>query len=373
MALGTLGILIYENGRIPQRDKRQYYLAFLLIALSALAEWTGSQLNGRENLPVWPLLIAKCADYILMPMAAWAMAGQMRFRNRWHTLLRWLLIGNTVFQILSCFFGWMVQIDAHNRYSHGPLYIVYIVFYIVIIFLVGVKFYLYGKTFRRQNRVSLYASLLLVVCGISMQEIVGGECRTAYIAITLGVVLLFIHDTEFSQMSADEHMQEQWIRISTDAMTGLLSRYAYAETLSRYDAQRPPADLAVFSIDLNGLKTVNDTLGHTAGDELICAAARCVATVFSDSGRCFRTGGDEFVVVANMQKPQAEEALERLSREAAAWSGEGAKEMTLAAGCALAADFPGLSAEKLVIEADKAMYAAKSKYYRESGKDRRRR
>ena len=260
MALGVLCILVHENGRIKKERKQLYYLTYLLIALSALSEWAGIQLDGVEGLPKWPLLLAKCADYILTPIAGGALSLQMKRQSIWHRILDGLLAANTLFQLPACILGWTVQVDAHNHYSHGPLYIVYVLVYVAVIMLVAVQFFLYGKTFRRQNRMSLYASLALVICGIALQEAVGSECRTAYISLVLAVALMFIHDGEFSQMRADDHIQEQWIQISTDPLTGLLSRYAYGEALRRYAADGElPGRLAVFSIDVNGLKTVNDT------------------------------------------------------------------------------------------------------------------
>ena len=50
-------------------------------------------------------------------------------------------------------------------------------------------------------------------------------------------------------------------------------------------------------MDLNGLKKANDTLGHSAGDELICAAANCMKFAFASYGKIYRIGGDEFVVL----------------------------------------------------------------------------
>ena len=50
------------------------------------------------------------------------------------------------------------------------------------------------------------------------------------------------------------------------------------------------------TIDINGLKVVNDTLGHAAGDELICGAADCISKTFEKSGTCYRTGGGGGVV-----------------------------------------------------------------------------
>jgi len=372
MALAVLCILVRENGRISKKNKRLFYLTYLLIALSALCEWTGLQLDGVESLPSWPLRVAKCADYILTPMAGGALVRQMNLRNRWYRVLTAILTANTVFQIICCFTGWTVRIDAHNHYSHGPLYGVYICIYLTVIALLIIEFVLYGKAFHRQNRGSLYAIMVLIFAGIAAQELLGNQARTSYITLTLGAALLFIHYSEFSQMTSDDLLRKQEIQISTDALTGMLNRYAYAKALENYDAaDRLPDAFAAFSIDIDGLKTANDMLGHAVGDELICGAAMCINRVFEGTGRCFRTGGDEFIVFADMDRKQADAALARLAAESNRWSGAVIKQLHLAAGYALAGDHAGISAEKLVIEADRAMYADKSRYYRESGEDRR--
>jgi len=372
MALAVLCILVRENGRIPKENKRLLYLTNLLIALSAMAEWTGLQLDGVESLSAWPLRIAKCADYILTPMAGGALVRQMNLRNRWYRMLISVLTANAVFQIVCCFTGWMVRIDAHNHYSHGPLYGIYICAYLVVIALLIIEFILYGKEFRRQNRVSLYAIMIFIIAGIAAQELLGSEHRTSYMALTLGSALLFIHYSEFYQMSSDDRLREQEIQISTDALTGMLNRYAYVKTLECYNAaDRFPENLAAFSIDINGLKSINDEFGHAVGDELICGAAMCINKVFEGTARCFRTGGDEFVVFARLDRTQADAALARLAEESEHWSGNVIKHLRLAAGYALAIDHAGISAEKLVIAADRAMYAEKERYYRESSENRR--
>ena len=372
MALLVLCILVHENGRIKKETKRLFYLTYLLIAVSALAEWTGLQLNGIESLPKWPLQVAKCADYILTPMAGGALIQQMNLRNRWGKVLSVILAGNALFQVISCFGGWMVRIDDSNHYSHGPLYGVYIAVYLSVIMVILIDFALYGKKFQKQNRTSLFAIMILIFTGIAAQELLGSEYRTSYIALTIGAAFLFIHYSEFSQMVSDDRLREQEIQISTDALTGMLNRYAYAKALDSYDAAEVlPEDLAAFSIDINGLKTANDTFGHAVGDELICGAAACIRQVFGQVGHCYRTGGDEFIVFANLKKEQADEALARLVEQSHYWVGTGIKKLHLAAGYALAKDYPGISAEKLVIEADRAMYTEKSVFYRESGNDRR--
>jgi diguanylate cyclase (GGDEF)-like protein len=372
MALGVLCILVWENSWIPAGDKRRFYLTYGIIALAAFAEWTGIQLNGNERFPTWLLSLVKCVDYICTPMVGGAVVAQMKLRNRWSRALMILLVGNAVFQVAASFNQWMVVIDGGHHYSHGPLYTGYIILYLLVIALTGVEFLVYGQAYRRQNRASLYSVLLLVVVGIGIQEISGGQYRTAYIALTMGVALMFIHYTEFYQLASDEHIHRQRGQLMTDALSGAHSRYAYMKELEEYRKMAwIPDDLAAFTVDINELKTVNDTVGHDAGDELIVAAARCLEKAVGDAGKCYRTGGDEFVVLARMDKEQAESALQRLQAEANQWKGKDIKHLSLSAGYALAKEHQGLPIEKIIKEADQAMYAAKAEYYRKKGSDRR--
>ena len=374
LSLGALCILIRENDRVPARDKRLLYLTYGLIALSALAEWCGVQLDGRANLPVWVLRAVKCVDYILTPMAGGALVIQMGVRRYRRTALLVILLANALLQLAGAFTGWMVEIDGWGRYSHGPLYPLYMGVCGAIIVLVVIEFIAYGQSFRRQNRKSLYAIMLLVIGGIVGQEALPSRPRIAYIALTVSAALMFIHYSEFYSQKQDEFLETQRVQLDTDALTGVFSRHAYNHALKELDAVgRLPEDLVAFTIDINGLKQVNDSLGHEAGDELIIGATRCITGVLDDEDRCFRTGGDEFVVLGSMSGEEAEGLLYRLRRDASRWQGKKVKRLSLAAGYALAKDRADMPAEKLVREADLAMYAAKAAYYRQNGVDRRRR
>ena len=82
MALGVLCILVHEISWICKEDKHLFYLTYGIVALSALAEWLGVQLNGNTAVPVWVLSAVKCIDYILTPMAGGAIVAQMKLKNR---------------------------------------------------------------------------------------------------------------------------------------------------------------------------------------------------------------------------------------------------------------------------------------------------
>ncbi|WP_024865090.1 GGDEF domain-containing protein [Butyrivibrio sp. FCS014] len=86
---------------------------------------------------------------------------------------------------------------------------------------------------------------------------------------------------------------------NTDSMTGVRNKHAYMETEAQLNSwiREGAADkLALVVCDINGLKYVNDTQGHAAGDELIKDACSLICNVFSH-GSVYRTGGDEFVVL----------------------------------------------------------------------------
>ena len=371
-ALIVLCVLVHDNTRITKKRKTIFYLTYLLIGLAAAAEWVGLQLNGNDALPHWLLLTVKCIDYILTPLAGAAFIRQLEQRNRGFTILNTILIGNTVFQIIAAFFGWMVTIDGNNCYSHGPLYFIYIIIYLSVVAIVIAEFWIYGKGFPKQNRYSLYSVMMLVLIGILAQEILGGEYRTAYFSMAFGASMLYIHYLEYVQIDDEDHINKQRALLNRDSMTGLLSRYAYSNALNKFDKHDSlPDDLVAFSIDINGLKTVNDTYGHAAGDELICGAAKCIQKVFSPYGFCYRTGGDEFIVLAYAGYNHAEALVHQLADEAAAWDGKLIHTLSLSVGYALASDHKNVSAEKLIIFADEKMYADKDRFYQRPENSRR--
>lgn len=374
LTLVVLTILVYENGRLTKKMKIRFYETYAMIMVSMLAEWAGVAMNGA---PAWTMgihAVLKCVDYIVTPVAGVLFARQVSVRDGWgkSKKLLFILLFNIILEISSIFTGWTFYIDEHNVYYHGPFYLVYVIIYCISIGYVILEFRLYGKQFKKKNVVSLYAIITLSCIGIGLQELVGSNIRTSCLALMLGSVLLFIHFSEFQQQLNDEKMKHQKMLVETDALTGLFSRYAYIETLDKYGQEESlPSDLVVFSIDVNGLKTVNDTLGHEAGDELIRGAAECIFWAFGDYGKCFRTGGDEFIAIVRMEQRQIERVQKTLARAANGWHGEKIGKLSISVGYALAKEHPGMTVEKMVNVADKMMYKNKADYYQRTGMDRR--
>ncbi len=202
-------------------------------------------------------------------------------------------------------------------------------------------------------------------------DVVSGWFRAQYITVdsTLdGIPNVVIYTTR--NVDEEKRREEHLIRISmTDEMTRLFNRRCYDEDLREYRQGMLSEDFVLFSIDVNGLKTVNDTKGHSAGDELIKGAADCLALSVGNKGKVYRTGGDEFMAVIHTDDP--EKMRGSIMEKAAEWHGIYTEEITLSIGYAAHRDRPDDSIDTLEHAADADMYAQKEKYYQEHGIERR--
>ena len=101
------------------------------------------------------------------------------------------------------------------------------------------------------------------------------------------------------ELQQKEQLQSVTRMAYKDALTSVQSTYAYMENENRLNQmikENAALKFAVVSCDVNGLKMVNDTQGHQAGDELLLAASKLICDSYSHSP-VFRIGGDEFVVI----------------------------------------------------------------------------
>lgn len=146
---------------------------------------------------------------------------------------------------------------------------------------------------------------------------------------------------------------------SHDALTGLYNRGYFEEEMTRMaHSRRLPISIVV--ADLDGLKETNDTLGHTAGDELLKHAARVLRSSFREEDMIARIGGDEFAVLLPQSNAVvAEEAIARLRQNITALNASGVTPpLHLSLGTATAASGDVLM--ETLTSADAAMYADKS-------------
>ena len=370
MALAALTVLVWENGRITREKKKVFLRAYFVVLIVALAEWMGVILNGAPGSTRELHIAVKCLDYCFTPFLGLLFIQQVMTGNRITKMLYVLLAANILLQIISAFTGWTYYVDADNYYYHGSYYLIYIIIYIISFLSAVVQFIIYGQKFSRQNRMSLYTIVLVLITGISIQELL--EVRTIILTEVLVCILMFIHYSEYTQMQNDENMSVWEKMINTDTLTGLQNRHAYSMALDYYTKQRNLDQIVVFEMDINGLKSVNDQYGHEAGDELICGAADCISRVFGSYGTCYRTGGDEFVVIMEQSKDRIVSLYLTLKKEMMQWQGRLSSQLSISIGYACGMDHPNQSIENLIRIADFQMYQDKAAYYQIKEHDRRR-
>lgn len=151
---------------------------------------------------------------------------------------------------------------------------------------------------------------------------------------------------------------------TTDPLTGLLNRRGLLARLDEFAASalRYQHDLALAAIDIDGLKAVNDTRGHSVGDQLLRAAADAIRTGIRASDAPARVGGDEFVILLpRTAAPQAAIVAARIQST----FDKAARELALdPASVGMSVGIATLDADaesptRLLDRADIAMYRAK--------------
>lgn len=158
---------------------------------------------------------------------------------------------------------------------------------------------------------------------------------------------------------------------STDELTRLYNRRTYEDDLDKLEKDKELDKVVIVAMDVNGLKGVNDNLGHKAGDELIIGASDCMKKVFTPFGKVYRTGGDEFMAILSCDEEQVLEVSRAFEQTTAEWTGELLNHLSVSCGYVIAKQEPDLSIRELVAEADKRMYADKAAYYKRTGIERR--
>lgn len=204
-------------------------------------------------------------------------------------------------------------------------------------------------------------------------SIYNGWVRASFIPVERDVNNVLEKVLFVTQVIEEEKRREQKL-LSTanqDELTGLLNRHAYEADLIPLKTKGIGKDFVYISFDVNGLKTINDTLGHEAGDELICGAAECLSKAFGKYGSIYRTGGDEFQAMINIKKEKLEDLQKEFTEIIDSWTGQLVDEVRISAGYVSYSENLNMNILEIIRLADQRMYKAKSLYYSTKGIDRR--
>ncbi|MGY1829163.1 diguanylate cyclase domain-containing protein [Geodermatophilus sp. SYSU D01180] len=210
--------------------------------------------------------------------------------------------------------------------------------------------------------VALATALARSMAGLPLSP---GETLTAAVVIAALMVRQYVTVRENVRLAGDLAAREAQLRhlAFSDPLTGLANRSLFLDRLEHALAlhARDMRPVAVVFLDLDDFKSVNDTLGHAAGDELLLRVAERLTGALRGGDTVARLGGDEFAALLEDGGDPLEAAARITAAMAVPFTVAGrARAVGASTGVvALAAGDAAVGADELMARADAAMYAAK--------------
>lgn len=260
-------------------------------------------------------------------------------RQRWFIFLP--AVALAAINVVSVFTGIVFSVDEQGVFHRGVLGL--LPFIVAGVYFVVLAWLLVRRSNKRMSELVPIGFLCLAfTAGLVLPFVFGKEY--AGIFCTTIAVALFVYYV-FSILNLTKK----------DPLTGLLNRQAYYADVAK-DAQDVTA---LVSLDMNGLKPINDTHGHAAGDEALLTLSLCFMRAARRKQAVYRVGGDEFVIVCRRTtRAETERLVERVRRAVAE------TPYFCSVGYSVRED-ASKSIDTLLRESDEMMYAEKASFYQQ--------
>lgn len=330
---------------LDKKTMRRMYiliLAVFLLSIVVFVEFYLAGLGQYREVRVVMMSIRYSATPVIIALVTFTLVK----KQRWFVFIPAILLA--ILNFVSIFTGIVFSVDVDNVFHRGPLgYVPFIVAGLYCAFLI---FILIHRSNKRPIEIIPILFLCFAFIGGLVLPFVFGSSYSHIFCTTIGIALFAYHEFSFLQLT------------KKDSLTGLLNRQAYySET-----GHSPETITAILSIDMNGLKTINDTKGHAAGDEALTTLALCFKRSLRRRQTGYRIGGDEFIIVCwRESKSDVLELVERIRHSVAE------TPYTCSIGYCYRSD-PSQTIDEMLKESDEKMYAEKELHYLQTKNNRRR-
>ena len=195
-----------------------------------------------------------------------------------------------------------------------------------------------------------------------------GVLLITLLAILFGTVMVRMRNVrrelETTNRKLVQARDQLELLVQMDPLTEALNRHAFHSLLRRPEVGHDAVTSgSVAVLDIDNLKPINDTLGHTAGDKAIRAVARATRSLVRADDMLFRWGGDEFLVLMfKLPQPEASRRMEKLNKileeNCENWVG---MKLTVTVSFGVAGFTSLTDLGQAIEQADKAMYAQRNR------------
>lgn len=287
MIIMLVKIVISEM--FDRKCKYKFFSVFILIIFLAALEWTGYYLERGNYRKIY--LVLKACEFMAAPMIPVICVDIINPKNSVKKFLYIIQVFNVIMEILSCFCGLVFSIDLKCQYNPGDFFFVYILIHTIGCLILVVECYRAFAYSQRKQTIIMVFAFMLSLTGIIMQA-VNNDIKTAYIAIALAASLFYITYSD--------------VVLRTDVLTGVLNRRSFDSKLSVIQEKA-----ILVNFDVDELKEVNETKGHSYGDACLKTIADLIIQIFGKYGYCYRIDGDEFGAILYKNFDGIEELVAR--------------------------------------------------------------
>ena len=351
----VFGVSLASRSQYVNKYKNRYFMCAVLVNIGILISEVGTSIGANFNLR-YVHIFMYIINYSLAPLLPYCIV--LMNRKGFKRAEKIAMIPACLVILIAAtsqYTGLLFYIDEANGYRRGPFYVVSLAVCMIYFTMLSVTSFHEYRDADYSEKVYLLAILFLALGGVLLQVFFKG-IKSMWTTTGISLLLYYTFVLELSN--------------KYDILTGTRNRRAYDTHRTALPNEKSYA-LVIF--DINGLKPVNDNLGHEQGDKLIMGIADVLIAGFFDVGKVYRIGGDEFCVICeDKNEEQVNEALVNVEQNIIKANRNRKDQLILSVsyGWEMHKGNDARDYKEVFNAADGKMYEMKEEYYKRKGERR---
>lgn len=275
------GVSLAFRSNYVNKYKNRYFICAVLTNIGILISEIGVRASWHYDIR-WLDIVTNAISYALAPLLPYFIVLMNRKcwkRGEQIAMIPAILI--ILMALTSQQTKFLFYVDENNNYSRGSLFMVSLLVSLLYFLMLVITSFREYRDADTKEKIYLLAILIWALGGVLLQVLIS-ETSSMWTTTGITLVLYYMFELELSN--------------KYDVLTGARNRRAF----DRHTATLlSDSHYSVVVFDINGLKPVNDNMGHEEGDKLIMGVAKVLANSFYGIGKFYRIGGDEFCVICD--------------------------------------------------------------------------